>query len=173
MTRLLDFGMFKRGENSSNSMGSQVLWSPSASPRMASNAYGYLGPNRSALGCLNRQGTSAIRGRLKHYRIRVLLPDGKQVLTGSWDNARIWDTETGRPFRRFEGHSDRVESVCFSPDGKRVLTGSLDKTACLWDAETGKELQRFLGHSQPVTSVCFSPDGKQVLTGSWDHTARI
>jgi len=108
-------------------------------------------------------------------------PNGRQVLTGSWDGtARVWDAATGKELRQFEGHTGWVLSVAFSPDGRQVLTGSgnpfertSDNTARLWDAATGQELRRFEGHTDPVTSVAFSPDGRQVLTGSGDKTARL
>jgi hypothetical protein len=102
-----------------------------------------------------------------------------RVLTGSRDNtARLWDAATGRELRRFEGHTNDVNSVSFSPDGRRVLTGSWDNTARLWDAATGRELRRFEGHTGSVNSVSFSPDGRRVLTGSGDlfsndNTARL
>jgi WD40 repeat protein len=61
-------------------------------------------------------------------------PDGKTVLTGSWDKtARLWDATTGRPLGPPLTHQGGVEAVAFSPDGKTVLTGSSDKTARLWD----------------------------------------
>ena len=50
-------------------------------------------------------------------------PDGKQVLTGSFDHsARLWDVATGQTLRIFTGHTDEVRSVAFSPDGQQVVT---------------------------------------------------
>jgi WD40 repeat protein len=101
-------------------------------------------------------------------------PDGRFVLTGSWDKtAQLWDAATGQQLRRFEGHSNTVSSAAFSPDGRFVLTGSWDQTARLWDALSGQEIRKFEGHSGPVESVAISPDGRFVLTGSSDKTARL
>src|SRR5262249_36211902 len=66
-------------------------------------------------------------------------PDGKEVLTGSFDKtARLWDAATGTLIRTFAGHSAGVRAIAFSPDGKHVLTGSGDSTMRLWDAASGE-----------------------------------
>src|SRR5262249_39417087 len=60
-------------------------------------------------------------------------PDGKTILTGSWDQtARLWDAASGRALGEPLRHHNRVVSVAFSPDSKAVLTGSTDGTARLW-----------------------------------------
>ena len=56
----------------------------------------------------------------------------------------LWDLESGKELRRFEGHSWVVSSVAFSPDGHRAVSASVDRTLRSWDVETGKEL----GHSR-------------------------
>ncbi|KAH8588260.1 WD40-repeat-containing domain protein, partial [Bisporella sp. PMI_857] len=101
-------------------------------------------------------------------------PDGKQVVSGSWDRTvRLWDAATGKALQTLEGHSASVSSVAFSPDGKQVVSGSDDKTVRLWNAATRKALQTLEGHSAFVRSVAFSLDGKQVVSGSWDQTVRL
>lgn len=66
--------------------------------------------------------------------------------------------------RKFEGHTDRVNSAVFSPDGKRIVSASDDKTVRIWDAATGEEIFWFEGHKYEVISVAFSPDGKLVVS---------
>jgi WD40 repeat protein/serine/threonine protein kinase len=104
----------------------------------------------------------------------VFSPDGKTVLTGSWDQtARLWDVATGKPVGLPLQTESAVHSVAFSPDGKTILTGSDNGTARLWDAPTGKAIGAPLQHRGPVLRVAFSPDSKTVLTGSNDKTARL
>ena len=46
----------------------------------------------------------------------ALSPDRRRVLTGGNDNIpRLWDVETGKELRRFEGHSSPDRDGCESP----------------------------------------------------------
>ncbi|MFQ5779914.1 MAG: WD40 repeat domain-containing protein, partial [Nitrospiria bacterium] len=94
-------------------------------------------------------------------------PDGKLLVTGSYDKTvRIWDLETGRAIFSMT-HPNLVRAVAVSPDGKIVASGNYNKTADLWDVETGKR-KAVLGHSKLVRAVAFSPDGKVLASGSSD-----
>jgi WD40 repeat protein len=111
---------------------------------------------------------------------------GKTALSASADGTLIlWDISatlpgaartgntsvgTGAILRRFEGHTNGVNSVAFSPDGKTALSGSDDASLILWDVASGEMLRRFEGHTEGVTRVAFSPDGETALSGSYDNS---
>jgi WD40 repeat protein/uncharacterized caspase-like protein len=101
-------------------------------------------------------------------------PDGRFILTGSWDGkAKLWEAGTGTELRTFERDGGFVNAVAFSPNAQTVLTGSSDGVATLWDVNTATTVRRFVGHSRFITSVAFSSDGRYVVTGSGDRTARL
>src|SRR5947208_908164 len=102
-----------------------------------------------------------------------LSADGKRLLTNSEDKTlRLWDTDTGKCLRIFEGHGKQVWGAALSADGKRVLSGSDDGTMRLWDATTGKELLKITGDSSVVRGVAFGPES-QALCGGGDGVLRL
>ena len=107
-------------------------------------------------------------------------PDGALVLTGNDDQTlRLWDVETGRCLRTFEGHSGTegiqfgVRALAWSPNQNLALSGSTDTTIRLWEVETGRCLRVFEGHTKTVMSVAWSLDQRRFLSGSWDETIRL
>jgi WD40 repeat protein/serine/threonine protein kinase/tetratricopeptide (TPR) repeat protein len=104
--------------------------------------------------------------------LAVLSPDGKSIVYGCSQEARLRDAFSGKPFGSPLRHESDVRAAAFSPDGKTILTGSRDKVARLWDAATG-QLLGLLEHQGPVVAVAFNPDGKTLLTASEDGTVRI
>ena len=80
---------------------------------------------------------------------------------------------TGRPTRRFTGHTSSVSSVSFSPDGRTLASGSGDETIRIWDVVTGSLIRTLTGHTSWVSSVSFSPDGQTLASGSSDGTALL
>ena len=117
-----------------------------------------------------------------------LSPNGKLVLTGSYDrgrtwiprtprygqsyldpaiegSAQTWDAKTGKLVRKFTGHTDMVRQALFTSGGQRILTASYDGSARLWETKTGKEIRRFqnLG-SERVEQMAVSGNGKRLIT---------
>jgi WD40 repeat protein len=60
-------------------------------------------------------------------------PDGKQIVSASWDKSlKIWDL-AGNCLQTFVGHTAEVSSANFSPDGKQIVSASSDKSLKIWD----------------------------------------
>ena len=90
-------------------------------------------------------------------------PDGKRFATASWDQARIWDAQTGRPLTELLWHNAMVTSVEFSPDQSR-LAAVCGPAVWIWDAESGREVMK-LTNELPLTIdfAEYSPDGRRLL----------
>ena len=142
-----------------------------------------------------------LAGHDSFIRAVAFTPDGIHAVTGSgmtWsheerklvagtDNTiRLWDLATGDEVRRFDGHTNWVNSVAISPDGSRILSGGgghieedgqwtagSDASIRFWDLRSGEEIRRFSIQDAPVRSVAFSPDGGFALSGGDDGVVRL
>ena len=100
--------------------------------------------------------------------------DGKTLATAAGDETRVtrpgiaklWDVESGKLIRDFDGMTKFATSVAFAANGTRLIVGSADEKAYVFEVESGKPLGFFGGHSRPVTSIAISLDGQTAITGS-------
>ena len=113
--------------------------------------------------------------------------DGKSILTGDYEHGlKLWDSETGKVIKTFNGHTNWIRSVAFSPDGREILSGSggvfgtdgkpvvgNDNTIRLWNVQTGREIRSYENNKEPILSVAFSSDGKEVLSGGDDDNVKL
>ncbi|CAD8120171.1 unnamed protein product [Paramecium sonneborni] len=93
--------------------------------------------------------------------------NGALLLKCEWKNIKIQE------LNKLDGHSNWIQSVCFSPDKTTLASGSGDKSIRLWDVKTGQQKAKIDGHSDRVWSVCFSPDGTTLASGSDDKSIRL
>ena len=155
--------------------GSTSLFDPVVHPVhvRAIDADGNVSPAEFTLRAASAQGHVATLEGHRHWVLSVAFsPDGKTLASGSYDNIRLWDVETGTNTTTFSGFIDAL-SVAFSPDGTILASGSQDFAVRLWDAETGRVIATLEEHTDEVPSVAFSPDGTILASGSRDRTIKL
>ncbi|BBM86722.1 serine/threonine-protein kinase [Candidatus Uabimicrobium amorphum] len=81
--------------------------------------------------------------------------DGKYLFSGAEDNTlRMWDVQTGKQLRIFDGHSQGVTAVLFIDD-KHLISASRDKTIRIWDIQEKQATGVLEGHSAEVTGLAY------------------
>jgi WD40 repeat protein/tRNA A-37 threonylcarbamoyl transferase component Bud32 len=101
-------------------------------------------------------------------------PDGRRVATASQDgDIRLWDLETQKLLRRFEGATGVVRALAFGANGHRLAAAGADGTARVWDADTGRLADSLPGLKRMIEAVAFVPDGRFVALGGTDNTAHV
>jgi RNA polymerase sigma factor (sigma-70 family) len=61
-------------------------------------------------------------------------PDGSTLAVGGRRTLLLFDAETGKQLRRYDGHRGTVEYLRFTRDGKRLVSADWDGTVWVWDA---------------------------------------
>jgi WD40 repeat protein len=120
------------------------------------------------------QASQGQPGRTQIAEAVAFAPDGKSLVTGSWDTTlRLWDTASGKLLRDLVGHNAPVQSAEFSPDGKALASGDAEGKVMLFNVATGQRSAALNAHSDRCFGLAFSPDGKQVATAAWDRIVKI
>ncbi len=105
--------------------------------------------------------------------------DGSRVVTFAETStrrsgeARVWDTNTGKPIGPSLNDLHRFLHPAMSPDGRRIVAMSVDGTVRVWDAVTAKPLGPPLAHDASVVDASFSADGRHILALLKNKTVRL
>lgn len=105
------------------------------------------------------------KGHSRYITCVAFSPDGKYLVTGSYDNTlKLWNTDNGKEIRTFSLHTNFIRSVFFSPDEKHILTSSGDNRAHVYDIASGQLLVEIVIDKDRLFKACYSPDGSKILT---------
>ena len=120
--------------------------------------------------------SSVLKGHTETIYSLVFSPNGKQIVTGSFDKTiKVWDAVTGKEIRTLtgpQGHKQMVLNVAVNFDGSLIASGSSDNTANLWDYPMSDPIRKWaLGEA--VHSTTSTPDGTKAAAGLKDGSIRL
>ncbi|QDT48564.1 Chromosome partition protein Smc [Symmachiella dynata] len=99
--------------------------------------------------------------------------DGRYLLSGAADKfAKIFDVESGKPFKSFEGHTHHVLGVAWRADGLIFASAGADNAIKVWDVTSGEQKRTIGGYSKQVTSLHFIGLGSNIVSSGGDKTVR-
>ncbi len=161
-----------------NSEVVSVAFSPDGSMLAAALNYNSTFNNYSVFIVDTRAGTlGEIKQKLSYSSNLVsfvaFLPDGQNLLGGSYRNIKIWNTGTGE-LKNESNMGEINPAYALSADGKLIATGGTNENAVkVWDVESGDLKLTLNGHEKGVLALAFSPDGQTLVSGSYDNTVRL
>ncbi len=119
---------------------------------------------------------TSLKGHTEPVYAIAFTPDGKQVVTGSFDKTlKTWDAATGKEIKTFggpQGHQGLVLCLALNSDGSLLASGGTDNTARVWDYPTSNALRQFAG-SDSFTTVAVTADGTRTAGGGKDGVIRL
>jgi WD40 repeat protein len=103
--------------------------------------------------------------------------DGKTLASGSYQEVRLWDPESGALKQTIPGFVDRVVALNYSPDGKYLATGggapTEDGEVKILAASGKPVIDLKAPHSDTVLGVAFSPDSTKLATCGADKFVKV
>ncbi len=122
-------------------------------------------------GAVARLGTLRLR-HIDRVGVLVFSPDSKWLASGGPRGTALWEVQTGRLVREFQGPArhigmgheipaGEVKSLAFSPNGVYLAAGTTERWD-VWDVASGKRLVAE-GEWKGRTLVTFCKDSKRLL----------
>jgi len=101
-----------------------------------------------------------------------IAPDGKRIVSASWDGTiKLWQAN-GKLIKTLEAHQGEVMDVHFHPEGNQFVSASLDGTVRLWQAD-GTFVKTLSIQQQAPNGVRFTPTGQHLITAGRDGSVAI
>jgi WD40 repeat protein len=110
------------------------------------------------------------------FRLPVLSPNAKTLVTLTDVPARLWDTRSSRSIAKLRAHG-KPTSAAFAPDGSRLAIGTRSGWVALFDASGNRikllrpQVESGSAKHPAIAAVAFSPDGRLLAAaaGTWGH----
>ncbi|WP_244487241.1 c-type cytochrome [Afipia sp. Root123D2] len=122
---------------------------------------------------LSGAAMAQMRGHGGPVRAVAISPDGRSVLSGSFDTSVIrWSVATGFAEQVLRFHSSAVNAVVFLSD-TRMATAGADARIAIWSAGRPQPDTILSGHNAPIAALAISPDRTRLASASWDSSVRL
>jgi hypothetical protein len=134
-------------------------------------------PLRSLLGPrIHRPAPATYRADVPVMAL-ALLPGGRSVAVGGYNEITVWSVESGALIRRIPNLPQRIQAICVSPDGRTLLVaggtpGEYGEIA-LVDIARGVRSRVVDSWSDICLAAAFSADGRRIAAGGADNTVRV
>lgn len=101
--------------------------------------------------------------------VRTIAVDAerRRALSGSINNAILWNLETAEEIMRFPASTQWLSSVALSPDGQTALIGA-EGELHQWNLATNTEGAPLVGHTRQVVTVVYSADSQTAWSAAKD-----
>jgi len=86
---------------------------------------------------------------------------------------KVFEVETGKHVRSFEGHTHHVLDVSWKADGSSIASAGADNAIKVWNVETGEQRRTIGGYGKQVTSIQYMGVGDNIVSAGGDKTVRM
>ena len=103
-------------------------------------------------------------------------PDGEQFAVATTIGIWIYDADTGKIEKQFEGNMGGANAVSYSPDGRYLAASHKDFSIRIWGLNKENQDEPFISlmeHTSEILDVIFSPDGQKLASASADKSIRL
>ena len=107
------------------------------------------------------QCINALIGHQGHVDKLSLTPDGRSVVSISWDKSlRVWNLSSGECINVLKSFQGNVDDIYISQDGCNIVSIDDKCTLRLWDLQTGCLLWT---SDAKARKIALSPNGRQII----------
>lgn len=83
-------------------------------------------------------------------------PDQKHLASGGSDKfVRVFQVDTGKQIKTFEGHTHHVQGVSWKRDQRTLASAGADNVIKIWDFASGEQRKTIQGFAKEITAVQF------------------
>lgn len=91
--------------------------------------------------------------------------NSSEVASASLDHSiTLWNVDSGKPQKRFKGHSRGVASVCFLNDQATMVSAGIDHSLRVWNVESGERLRSLSIHTMRIHNIALRPTTTRLPT---------